>query len=329
MADANCSCSEVGFPLSSPIYFSAARVFGEGMDTQACVNVSLNQQVSPVLAATALAEPSKQSLRNVWRYTKKVLKRAAPLLIAGLVYPPLAIVYLATGVYEVLRHGRDLASIGHQFFLVNGGLTWALSPLNTLIDILSLPFVNKKIYKLSDFPKAYQEEIRQVTTGCPAEEIIAEVQRRSRADERTMMIYKWYGFNNAGADCSLFQKKFKYILTVGVSTFAPQTKTSKHFGWLRAGVRVLYNIGPAPGEGAYIVVNGTKHTWCKDGPLFMFDDTVVHQSFNLTDMERHCLFIDVVRPSHVPILLRNFVKLLGFVWTRLPFLGKHSNWRLI
>ncbi len=299
------------------------------MDSHTCVNVSMKQQVSPVSAATALAEPSKQWFRNAWRYTRKVLKRAAPLLIAGFVYPPVAIVYLATGVYEVLRHGRDLAAISHQYFLVNGGLTWFLSPLNTLIDILSLPFVNKKIYKLADFPKAYQEEILQVTAGCPAEAIIAEVQRRSHADERTLMIYKWYGFNNPAADCNLFQKEFKYVLTIGVSTFAPQTKTSRHFGWLRAGVRVLYNIDPAPSDGAFIIVNGTRHTWCQDGPLFIFDDTVLHQSFNLTDMERHCLFIDVVRPSYVPVLLRNFVKLLGFVWTRLPFLSKTSNWRVI
>lgn len=299
------------------------------MDTQTLVNVSTQQQVSPGNSATARVKPSKQGFGKDWRYTRKVLKRAAPLVIAGFVYPPLAILYLATGVYEVLRHGRDLAAISHQYFLVNGGLTWSLSPLNTLIDILCLPFINKKIYKLSDFPKAYQEEILQVTKGCPAEEIIAEVQRRSHADERTLMIYKWYGFNNAAADCELFQKKFKYIMTIGVSTFAPQTQTSRHFGWLRAGVRVLYNIGPAPGEGAFIIANGTRHTWCHDGPLFSFDDTILHQSCNLTDMERHCLFIDVLRPSYVPLLLRNFVKLLGFVYTRLPFLGKNSNWRLI
>lgn len=299
------------------------------MDTQALVNVSLNQPLSPALPAPAIAEPSKQSLRNVWRYTKKVLKRAAPLVIAGFVYPPLAIVYLACGIYEVVRHRKELAATGRHFFLVNGGLTWALSPMNTLIDIISLPFVNKKIYKLSDFPKAYQEEILQVTQGCPVDEIIAEVHRRNQSHGRTMMIYKWYGFNNAGATCGHFQKNFKYIQTVGVSTFSPQAKTSKHFGWLRAGVRVLYNIGATPGEGAYIVVNGTKHTWCKDGPLFMFDDTVVHQSFNMTDMERHCLFIDVLRPSYCPILLRSLINFMGYVWTRLPFLGKHSNWRLI
>ncbi len=262
-------------------------------------------------------------------YTRKVLKRALPFVIVGFFYPPVVIVYLATGVYDVVRHGRDLAATFHQYFLINGTLTWFLSPLNTLIDILSLPFVNKKIYKLADFPKAYQKEIREVTEGCPTETIIAEIHRRSQAEQRTLAIYKWYRFNNPAADCKLFQKNFKYVLTIGVSTFAPQTKTSRHFGWLRAGIRVLYNIDPTPNEGAYIIVNGTRHTWCKDGPLFMFDDTVLHQSFNMTDVERHCLFIDVVRPSYVPVLLRNFVKLLGFFCTRLPFLSRSSNWRLI
>jgi beta-hydroxylase len=257
------------------------------------------------------------------------LKRAVPLFIAGLIYPPVAILYVITGAYEVLRHGRNLGAVSYQYFLVNGGLTWLLSPLNTLIDVLCLPFVNKKIYKLADFPKAYQDELRQITADCAAEAIIAEVQRRSQTGERTMMIYKWYGFNNPAADYELFQKNFKYVLTIGVSTFAAQTQTSRHFGWLRAGVRVLYNIGPTPGEGALIIANGTRHTWCQDGPLFSFDDTILHQSCNLTDMERHCLFIDVLRPSYVPIVLRNFVKLLGFFWTRLPFLSKNSNWRMI
>lgn len=299
------------------------------MDAQTLANVSMNPQVSSASPVAVLAAPTKKRTSNAWRYTRKVLKRVAPLMIAGVIYPPVAIMYIVTGVYEVVRQGRDLGAVAHQFFLINGGLTWLLSPLNTLIDIVSLPFVNKRVYKLSDFPKAYQEEILHVTSGCPVDEIIAEVQRRSQSDARTMLIYKWYGFNNAGAECKHFQKKYNYILTIGVSTFRPNTQTSKHFGWLRAGVRVLYNIGPAPGEGAYIIANGQRHTWCKDGPLFMFDDTVLHQSCNQTNMERHCLFIDVLRPSYVPMVLRNFVKLLGYGYTRLPFLGRNSNWRLI
>ena len=275
------------------------------------------------------ATPAKPRLRLTAKYTRKILKRALPLAIVGYFAPAVLILYLATGFYDVVRHGRNLAAIFHQYFLVNGTLTWIFSPINTLIDILSLPYINKKIYKLADFPKAYQEEIREITEGCPSEEIIAEVHRRRQAEERTMLMYKWYGFNNPTADSELFQKDFKYILTVGVSTFRPQTKTSRHFGWLRAGIRVLYNLDPASDDGAYIIVNGTRHTWCEDGPLFIFDDTVIHQSFNMTDQDRHCLFIDVVRPSYVPVLMRSFVKLLGLISTRLPFLGKASNWRSI
>ena len=300
------------------------------MLTQTIVDVTSVKQRTAVHTAKSVAEQEKPRLWQTWTYTRKVLKRVLPVVIVGFFYPPVAIVYLATGVYDVVRHGRDLAATFHQYFLVNGALTWSLSPLNALIDILSLPFINRKIYNLSDFPEAYQREIREVTDGCPIEAIIADVRRKGQADDhRTMAIYKWYGFNNPAADCELFQKEFKYVLTIGVSTFAPQTQTSRHFGWLRAGVRVLYNIDSAPDEGAYIAVNGTKHTWCKDGPLFMFDDTILHQSFNMTEMPRHCLFIDVLRPSCVPALLRNFVKLLGFCWTHLPFLGRSSNWRMI
>jgi beta-hydroxylase len=296
------------------------------------MNLTAEQQEAVVRPAGPVGEqaiPAQPRPRRLAKYTRKIVKRALPLVVIGYVSLPALIVLLATGLYDVVRHGRDLAATFHQYFLVNGTLTFYLSPLNALVDLLSLPYINRKIYTLADFPKAYQEEIREITEGCPAEEIIAEVHRRAQADRRTMLIYKWYGFNNPAADSELFQKKFKYILTVGVSTFGKHTKTSRHFGWLRAGIRVLYNIDPAADDGAYIIVNGTRHTWCEDGPLFMFDDTILHQSFNLTDRERHCLFIDVVRPSFVPVLTRGFIKFLGFFWTRLPFITRSSNWRMI
>jgi hypothetical protein len=296
------------------------------------LNVSSEQPGNTIPASANIEEPAKpvkSPLQMTAKYTRKILKRLLVLAVVGFFAPSVAILYLVTGIYDVVRHGRDLAATFHQYFLINGALTWIFSPLNTLIDIISLPFVNKKIYTLSDFPVAYQEEIRAVTERCPAAEIVAEVNRRRQADDRSMLIYKWYGFNNPAADSALFQQDFKYILTVGVSTFRKQTKTDRHFGWLRAGVRVLYNIDPATDDGAYIVVNGTQHTWSQDGPLFIFDDTILHQSFNLTDQDRHCLFIDVVRPSYFPGLIRGFVKLLGLISSRLPFLSSSSNWRLI
>jgi beta-hydroxylase len=144
-----------------------------------------------------------------------------------------------------------------------------------------------------------------------------------------MLLYKWYGVNNPGLTKNYFQKDYKYVITVGVSTFRKQTKTDSHFGWLRAGIRVLYNIDPADDPGAYIVVNGVRHTWSTDGPLFIFDDTVIHQSFNLTDADRHCLFIDVVRPSYVFFLVKGVIQLLGLISTRVPYARGSSNWRLI
>ena len=296
------------------------------------LNVPGEQQESAVQSSDTVDNQASHGKPQPWftvRYARKILKRVLALAVIGFLSPTVLIVYLVTGFYDVVRHGKNLASTFHQYFLINGTLTWIFSPINMLIDILSLPYVNKKIYKLEDFPAKYQEEIREITERCPTEEIIAEVHRRQQADDRTMLIYKWYGYDNPAADSELFQKDFKYILTAGVSTFRKQTKTNIHFGWLRAGIRVLYNVDPVSDDGAYIVVNGTRHTWSKDGPLFIFDDTIIHQSFNLTDQERHCMFIDVLRPSHVPGLIRGFVKLLGVISTRLPFLNKSTNWRLI
>jgi beta-hydroxylase len=53
------------------------------------------------------------------------------------------------------------------------------------------------------------------------------------------------------------------------------------------------------------VVGTTDHYWSED-KLFIFDDTLLHQSFNETDKWRYCMFIDIVRPSHVPAIM-NFI----------------------
>ncbi|MBS93074.1 MAG: aspartyl beta-hydroxylase [Chromatiales bacterium] len=263
------------------------------------------------------------------KYTRKILKRGLVLLIVGYISPPVLILFLVTGIYDVVRHGQNLAEVFHRYFLINGSLAWLFSPINALVDILSLPNINKKIYKLTDFPASYQEEIRTVTEGCPKEEIIAEVSRRSGSDPRSMLIYQWYGYKNPGVRSELFQQDFKHILTIGVSTFQKQKGTKRHFGWLRAGIRVLYNIDDLTDDRAFINVNGIRHTWSKDGPLFIFDNTILHQSLNLTDKDRHCLFIDIVRPSYFSGLIRGFIVLFGIVAARLSLLKHSSKWRMI
>ena len=34
--------------------------------------------------------------------------------------------------------------------------------------------------------------------------------------------------------------------------------------------------------------------------LFIFDDTLLHQSFNKSDKVRYCLFVDILRPAPSP-----------------------------
>lgn len=145
-----------------------------------------------------------------------------------------------------------------------------------------------------------------------------------------MLIYKWYGYNiDNGNPCDLFHKPFKKIQTIGVSTFNAQTDTKKHFGWLRAGIRVLVNIDNDVGMGAHIDVNNRRHTWKTDGPLFIFDDTVLHKSCNQTSNPRHCLFIDILRPSLIPFIIKMVFKVLGYLSVKIPFFRHLSNWKVI
>tara|TARA_B100000508_G_scaffold122703_1_gene104973 strand:+ start:8808 stop:9455 length:648 start_codon:yes stop_codon:yes gene_type:complete len=212
----------------------------------------------------------------------------------------------------------------------NGLLAWVFSPINTAIDILCLPYINKQVYQLEDLPKLHQEEIKTLLNETPRLEISNAMNELKSSDERTMMFYKWYGYNvETNYDCELFHRKFKRILTIGVSSFKANAKTGAHFGWLRAGVRVLINIDDAVDEMAYIEVNDQKHVWKRDGRLFIFDDTVIHQSFNLTNQSRNCLFIDVTRPSLFPFLINGFIKTLGFASIKIPGFNRLSNWKVV
>ncbi|ORU90772.1 MAG: hypothetical protein A6F71_07405 [Cycloclasticus sp. symbiont of Poecilosclerida sp. M] len=199
------------------------------------------------------------------------------------------------------------------------------------MDIICLPFINKQVYKLEDFPQTYQDEINAITVDCDSGKMLEAMNGQLKEHNRTMLLYKWYGHNVGDAVSQpKFHDKFKYILTIGLSVFNKQEKTKQHFGWLRAGILVLYNIDPEiPEKGAYIIVNDARHDWKKDGRLFIFDDTTQHQSFNLTDMPRHCLFVDIVRPALLPIIITSIVKALGSLSLAIPAVTRQSGWKRI
>ncbi len=262
---------------------------------------------------------------------KKPLTRAVQILLIlalGYFFPKLMLLYFACGIYDVARNTDFSLDLIDRYFLGNGVLTWLLSPFNVLMDLLSLPYVNKGVYKLGDLPKPYQDEIEALIEATHRQDLVGQLQRAAEANPRSMFFFKWYGSNvDTIIDVPEFHRDYTYIKTIGVSVFRKKESTSRHFGPLRATLRVLYNVNTMDDRSAYIVVGKTTNYW-RDDKLFIFDDTLLHQSFNESEKARYCLFVDVVRPSMLPAVLDAIV-----VLNRVLFRGLNSifykKWKVI
>ncbi len=226
-------------------------------------------------------------------------------------FPKLGTFYLACGIIDFKRNNlSDWPSINRYFF-GNGLLTWLLSPFNLLIDLFSDK--NKGIYKLTDLPKDYQDEINDLLDIFSKEDVLHKIEEKMHSKKRGMVFFKWYGKNiDSFLKVDQFHKSFKYIKTIGVLVFNKRQSTSIHFGPLRATFRVLYNFNPIKNENVYIQVGKHRHFW-HDNSFFIFDDTLMHQSINEADQLRYCLFVDVIRPSKFPSLMSTLVKYLQFI----------------
>jgi aspartyl/asparaginyl beta-hydroxylase (cupin superfamily) len=210
--------------------------------------------------------------------------------------PWLALFYLICGLVDFRRSHRLEWANWRRYFMGNGILTWVLSPFNLFVDLLCLR--NKGVYQLTDLPDECQAEIRQLmTTADNKPELITELSKRMEERKRGMMFFKWYGRNiDNSLEIPEFHQQFKYIKTIGVSIFNRKQKTSRHYGPLRVTLRVLYNLVPLKNDSVYIEAGNQRHLW-HDNPLFIFDDTLVHQSVNGSDQLRYCMFVDILRPA--------------------------------
>jgi hypothetical protein len=239
------------------------------------------------------------------KYVGLAVGVGAPLLYF---VPKLTIFYLLCGIYDVSRNRPLTWAVAKRYFFGNGVPTWLLSPINIVMDLLTLPYWNKGVYRLEDFPPEYQEEIGRLLQVARQSDLVGQLERRSGEFPRTMFFFKWYGVNvNTILDVPAFHQRWNYIQTIGVSVFNKKVSTSKHFGPLRVTLRVLYNLNDMEDKSAYIVV-GDKTSYWRDNKLFIFDDTLMHQSFNETDKLRYCLFVDILRPS---LLRRVLVSAVG------------------
>jgi Aspartyl/Asparaginyl beta-hydroxylase len=159
---------------------------------------------------------------------------------------------------------------------------------------------NKGLYALEDLPAEHRAEIETVTRAFVENRglIKRHIAEKIGANQRRMLAFQWYGAKQwTDVNVAAFECKYKHVETIVVSAFNTRERTSWHFGPLRLTFRVLYNLEPIDSEEVYIEVDARIH-YRRDGPLFIFDDTMFHRSVNNVDRVRHCLFMEIVRPNH-------------------------------
>ncbi len=259
---------------------------------------------------------------------KRVVLPVAIFVPLGYFLPKLALFYALCGIYDVGRNRPPSGTVLERYFLGNGVLTWLLSPFNILMDLLALPYVNKGVYRLADLPAPYQEEVKRLIETARQEGLVAKLEARSKESPRTMIFFKWYGADvDTFLDVPGFRRRWKYVQTIGVSVFNRKVSTSKHFGFLRATLRILYNLNDIDDRSACIVVGRKTNFWCEN-KMFIFDDTLMHQSFNETDQARYCLFVDILRPTLFPRVLAAIVGFVRLLSRSFNFVF-YQNWKVI
>jgi aspartyl/asparaginyl beta-hydroxylase (cupin superfamily) len=280
------------------------------------------------MIANVLTPGARLSWSRLLRTSKKVAKRVVPLALAVYFIPYCLVVYAVLGLLDFARNkGRKLASLD-RYFVGNGVFTWLLSPFNLLMDVLALPYWNKGVYKLSDLPASYQDELKTIIEAAHERDLVGKLSSKLDERKRGMIFFKWYGKNvQTSVDIPEFHAKFKYIRTIGVSIFNKKQSTGKHFGPLRVTLRVLYNINRIDSDKVFIKVGNHVNYW-RDNQLFIFDDTLQHQSCNQSDEVRYCIFMDILRPSVFPRLMSATLACVGMLVAPFNFVF-YKHWTFI
>ncbi len=281
--------------------------------------------------STMLAETltGRQRVTRVGKYfVRRVLFPLGVLAPFAYFFPKITLLYALCGAYDVGRNsGLNLETL-RRYFIGNGFQTWVLSPFNTLLDLLSLPYINKGVYRLEDLPPAHQDEVKRLIEIARELNLVAQLEERAKEFPRTMIFFRWYGVDVATfLNIPAFHQPWKYIQTIGVSVFNKRVATSKHFGFARASLRVLYALNDINDHSAYIAV-GDKVSYWRENKLFIFDDTLLHESVNETDQTRYCLFVDMVRPTPFPGVMRAVISGIRLLTQGFKSIY-YQNWKVI
>jgi beta-hydroxylase len=249
--------------------------------------------------ARAVGDSRSLSFRHVKRWSKRIALLAAALYFI----PTILAVYVVCGLLDFIRNRQRTLDMLERYFAGNGFQTWFLSPFNLLVDVFTLPYRNKRIYQLADLPQGHRNEINSMIEAAHQSDVVGKLKEKMGDKARGLIFFKWYGKNvQTSVNIAEFHREFKYIRTIGVSIFNKRQSTGKHFGTFRVTLRVLYNINDINSDKVYIKVGKHINYW-RDKKLFIFDDTLQHQSCNESDDVRYCMFVDILRPSLFPRLM--------------------------
>lgn len=83
------------------------------------------------------------------------------------------------------------------------------------------------------------------------------------------------------------------VLNAGYSRMAPGTVITPHVGYTDDVLRLHIGLDCPVGNCA-IQVGEEVRTWC-NGEVLLFDDTIEHSAWNLTDRDRVILLVDLVK----------------------------------
>jgi len=281
--------------------------------------------------SSTLSEPlrGRALVERIWKFTlRRLVFPLGVLAPFAYFFPKIALFYAVCGAYDVSRNQGLTFSTLRRYFIGNGFLTWVLSPFNILLDLLSLPYINKGTYQLDDLPPTYQDEVKRLIQIAKEGNLVAQLEERAKEFPRTMIFFRWYGVNvDTFLDVPAFHQPWKYIQTIGVSVFNKKVSTSKHFGYVRASLRILYNLNDMKDHSAYIEV-GDKISYWREDKLFIFDDTLLHSSANETDQIRYCLFVDMVRPTPLPGVMRAVMSGIRLLTQSFKFVY-YKHWKVI
>ncbi|HEX7759778.1 MAG TPA: aspartyl/asparaginyl beta-hydroxylase domain-containing protein [Caulobacteraceae bacterium] len=263
------------------------------------------------------------------------LKRLRRLTLFGVIagaaawFAPIpTLILFICGSLDVGRHSRFRWPLVEEYFTSKGLVTWLLSPINLLADLASRGGTG--LVRFEDMPEAHRQEIEACVAAFidNGDAIRTHIQESLGATPRAMLTFQWFGRAAPTAiRIPAFERRYRYVKTIAVSTFSPRARTSWHFGPHRLTFRVLRNLDPIASREAYVAVDDQVHRWADD-PLMVFDDTMIHQSVNNLDAARYCLFMDVIRPNNAQPLFDAAVAVLGLMAG--PFKALfYRNWAFI